>query len=323
MRYFLLLAIGSLFIACQTSTPDETLTASTLFSVEEMESPIWEKNGLRLIPITASDNFVASQASVAQYQVLEEAIQEKHFRITEKKPYGRFEDDTAVNALTVQNKTEHEVFLMAGEVVQGGNQDRVIAEDQIIAARDIQDIPVFCVERGRWTYEGDHAIDEIDKKVFAFRGYYSVASTRVRQAVASGNQHKVWDNVASVTDTHKATSSTSAYAGLESDEDFVRQRTQLKRFFSDKLDKNERIVGFVAVHNDRLIGADIFGHPDLLNRQFAALVTSYATDAITGVDSRRMQEGELDKFIAELSNEASSTKGLRVDGQLIHYSKLP
>ena len=109
-----------------------------------------------------------------------------------KKPYGRFEDSGAVNSLTVQNKSQDTVFIMSGDVVQGGRQDRVIAMDMVVPPRTITDIPVFCVEQNRWSYmENDQMIDDHqaqqNKKIYAFTGYYNVASNDLRKTV---NQSK-------------------------------------------------------------------------------------------------------------------------------------
>ena len=43
------------------------------------------------------------------------------------------------------------MFLLAGEVILGGKQDRIIGQNTIIAANTTQSVPVFCVEHGRWT----------------------------------------------------------------------------------------------------------------------------------------------------------------------------
>ncbi|RMF01325.1 MAG: hypothetical protein D6772_05010 [Bacteroidetes bacterium] len=319
MRYFILLFV-LFFIACQNSVPTAD---STPFKLDTSAQPQWAKDGLRLYPITAEADFIAAQAAAAQYKVLSEAMQQARFRITEKKPFGRFEDHSAVNTLTVQNKTDEPVLLLAGEVVQGGNQDRVIAEDRVIAAHSIEDIPVFCVERGRWTYEGDHAIDEIDKQVFAFRGYYQMADSKVRRAVRRGNQGEVWEKVAAITTAMDAAGTTGAYANLEHGKDFVAKRANYQRYFQDKLSDNSSIVGFVATYEDRIIGADLFGHPALLNRQFSALLNSYATDAIAGPDQSQYSEEHLRAFARKLFAKATRGEGLAADGVFLHLSELP
>ena len=199
-RIIAFLSLSFLFLACQP-TGDQTETSVAIdhpIQADLSNAPAWEKDDFRLVPIIASSEWIAEQENLAQYKVLNEALELERFRITEKKPYGRFDDAGAVNTLTVQNKTDETIFLMAGEVVQGGNQDRVLAENVIIPPASIQDISVFCVEKGRWTYEGDHAINEADKKVFAFRGYYNVAPGAIRKSASAGNQSSVWENVAQI-----------------------------------------------------------------------------------------------------------------------------
>ncbi|MEL7250269.1 MAG: DUF6569 family protein [Bacteroidota bacterium] len=322
MRFLTLLSLLVLFVACDNnSETSNELTDNTdnPFTVQLEDLPQWEKDQLRLIPITASAEFLAQQEKVAQYKVLSEVIEEERFRVSEKKPYGRFDDMGAVNALTVQNKTDAPVFLMEGDVVQGGNQDRVIAEDAVIAARSIQDIPVFCVEHGRWTYKGDKALNEGDKKIFAFRGYYNVASGNVRRSVASGSQQAVWDQVADIRTQYSIEGSTQAYADLETNEDFVNDRATYEHFFGDKLSANEEIIGFIAVSGNKILGADVFGHPDLLNRQFPALLSSYATDALTEGNDNELSTRSLNAFTARLLDALAEAS----EGELLHVAQLP
>lgn len=324
MRYLSFLALLLAVVACQPNASDTPPPADSPFTVATAPDPAWATGQLQLYPILATEAFVAQAETVAQYNVLGEALQLERFRITEKKPYGRFEDSGAVNTLTVQNKTESPVFLMAGDIVQGGNQDRVIAEDQVIAARSIGDIPVFCVEHGRWTQQDDPQMSEEDKKIYAFRGYYNVASAQLRRSVRSGSQQAVWDKVADITTHHAALSATDAYAGLEGNTDFVNRRTEYERFFSDKLTPSDRIVGFVAVSGNQILGADVFGHPDLLRRQFSALVSGYATDALTMGNAKPLTTKQMDAFVQQLQRGLNDTQaGFRHQGNLVHYEQLP
>src|SRR5947199_3020383 len=63
------------------------------------------------------------------------------------RPYGGAE----VNRLVLINNSKHPLILLAGEVVTGGKQDRVVGKDRIVPAEsDPVDLSVFCVEHGRW-----------------------------------------------------------------------------------------------------------------------------------------------------------------------------
>src|SRR4029077_13926423 len=100
--------------------------------------------------------------------------------------------DAEVNRLGLGNKSKRPLLLLAGEIVTGGKQDRVIGKDRIVPAEsDPVDLSVFCVEPGRWVaangkydFSGGRA------------GGGVVASLAVRgSAMAAKNQQQVWDNV--------------------------------------------------------------------------------------------------------------------------------
>ena len=59
--------------------------------------------------------------------------------------------DAEVNRLVLVNNSKRPLLLLAGEIVTGGKQDRVIGKDRIVPAEsDPVDLSVFCVEPGRW-----------------------------------------------------------------------------------------------------------------------------------------------------------------------------
>jgi hypothetical protein len=125
----------------------------------------------------------------------------------------------------------------------------------------------------------------------------------------------VWQEVAALTNQHGAVSRTEAYAGLESSEEFVARRQSYQRFFSDKLTGHPAVVGFVATYEGQVIGADVFAHPDLLQRLYPALLTSYITDAISGAGSRPADLPSFGRSLLEQARQLSDTK--------VHLAKLP
>ncbi len=61
-----------------------------------------------------------------------------------------------VNQLVLVNNSKRPLILLAGEIVTGGKQDRVIGKDRIIPPEsDPMDLGVFCVEPGRWVGSSD------------------------------------------------------------------------------------------------------------------------------------------------------------------------
>ena len=66
-------------------------------------------------------------------------------------------DGAQVNRLVLVNNSKRPLLLLAGEIVTGGKQDRVIGKDRIVPAEsDPVDLSVFCVEPGRWIATSEH-----------------------------------------------------------------------------------------------------------------------------------------------------------------------
>ncbi len=278
MKHLILsiVAVGMFFSACKN---DNTLISSASnngLQLVATDNPAWQYENLRLYPIVAD----AGTPQLAHLKTLSEGMKTPGFRITEQKQFGRSEERT-YNILTVQNKSQDTIYMLSGDVVTGGKQDRVIAQDQIVMPGTVRNMDVFCVEQGRWSFNEAQATPS-EKKLYAFNGYYSVASPKVRQAVQrTGSQQQVWAAVASVTSANGATSSTSTYAALDTENDQKSKRDAYLRFFEDKLSSEPNVVGMVAVCGDQVLGVDIFGSPDLFRREYASLLHGFVTEAAT------------------------------------------
>lgn len=61
----------------------------------------------------------------------------------------------SVNMLSIENTGGEEVFVQAGDIVKGGQQDRVLTISMLVPARSGKiDIGAYCVEQGRWSQRG-------------------------------------------------------------------------------------------------------------------------------------------------------------------------
>src|SRR2546422_3226681 len=86
-------------------------------------------------------------ASGHDYLTLDEALEQQALEVTEVDAGGR------VPTLKVANKSGRMVFLMAGEELVGGKQNRVLNASMMVPAKGDLPVPVTCVERGRWGYK--------------------------------------------------------------------------------------------------------------------------------------------------------------------------
>src|SRR6202158_4544649 len=106
----------------------------------------------------------------------------------------------SVNQLVLINRSKRPLLLLAGELVSGGKQDRVIGKDRIVpAGAPPLPLDVFCVEHGRWTGSAQFAAAQ------------NIVHPSVRESAAVDQaQTKVWDAVRSGTTLKAAPSATPA-----------------------------------------------------------------------------------------------------------------
>jgi hypothetical protein len=202
----------------------------------------------------------------------------------------------SVNQLVLINRSKRPLLLLAGELVSGGKQDRVIGKDRIVpAGAPPLPLDVFCVEHGRWTGSSQ----------FAAANTIVHPSVRERAAVDQ-KQTEVWDAVRSGTTAKAAPAApppqisgysiqgaiagngrTEAYEKIYesravgvSIDDFV---DEVQRRFSQATSglKNERVVGVVVAYGGEVAWSDIFASGNLFDHYWRKLLRSYAVEALT------------------------------------------
>lgn len=239
--------------------------------------------------------------SATPYMTLAEALAAGVLTIREAEGGGE------VQTLLVTNTGTRPVFLMAGEVLLGGKQDRCVARDTIVPA-GAKGFPVhvYCVEQGRW--KGAQAFTDVAR---------SLASTKVRRVAQEGAhraaafpvgpnprssagvapqqaqipadaevagasaQSMVWSQVAAETRAFRARTETGTYRGVANVEG-PHTKSSVQPYLdalSARMPKSGDLVGVVAAVNGRPIAADIFSDPRLLRKLLPRLLASYAAEA--------------------------------------------
>jgi len=258
---------------------------------------------LRLYPIYANNHFKEEFENLEKFTSLEKAIVDNEIKLTEINKSG------TVNKLLAENTSKKSIYLLAGEVVKGGKQDRVIGQDIIINPGEVKHIDAFCVEQGRWQ-EKESGIH--------FDGYMSISSPDVRKAaILNKNQAEVWEKVAEVTTANNANTKTGTYTELENSEHYNTEVNQYMEVFSSIWDSNSDVVGVIAVTADRIIGCDIFATHDLFTNSYNNLLKSYITEAITHGDTVTISNNKVQLYLdAFLADESKQEEVLEKDGAI-------
>jgi hypothetical protein len=162
-----------------------------------------------------------------------------------------------VNKLVIENKGDLPVYALAGTVVKGGNQDRQIAQDFVIAKKSTVPVDAFCVEQGRWTGERNGVATQ-----GKFRTLDQLATAKVRAAGQhKSDQSQVWSEVAKVNAANgKQAPSGSLLASLD-DGEIARRRAALADRVASKLrslEPGDKLVGFGYAVNGSVKGVRWF-----------------------------------------------------------------
>jgi len=221
-----------------------------------------------------------------------------------------------VNRLVLVNNSKRPLLLLAGEIVTGGKQDRVIAKDRIVPAEsDPVDLSVFCVEPGRWVAaNGKYEFNTSSGGAVAGL----LASPTVRsKAMADKSQQQVWDSVRTsqqamsetveVTGAAPAVNSTTSYARVMENKEVRKQvdavAEPVQRNYESLIHhlREKNAVGVVVAVNGDVVWADIFASTELLQKYWPKLVRSYATEAVvTRAKGGEVSVKEAQKFLDDL-----------------------
>lgn len=226
-----------------------------------------------------------------------------------------------VNTLVLVNRSKRPLLLLAGEVVTGGKQDRIIGKDRIVPpGAEPLPLDVFCVERGRWSAGN------------AFKASNLMAHPSVREkAAVAKKQGEVWDAVrrgstsdqaaadALVTLPPAAAPRMSADAVGRVIENEARSESyarvyqsptvvatvdsfaaEVERRFREAT-KGQRVVGVVVAYGGEVAWSDIFASDGLFRRYWPKLLRSYVVEAVA---RPRLQEkaslADAQRFLAPL-----------------------
>jgi len=189
-----------------------------------------------------------------------------------------------VNQLSIENVSREEVYVQSGDIVKGGQQDRMLVVDLILPPRSGK-IPIaaFCVENDRWSQRGSEEVTVFNSSANA------VASREIKLAAkAKGSQGDVWREVAVAQDklssntggrVNAAASPTSFELTLENKQVQVSADAYIKALSSIVGDKPD-VIGYVFAINGKVNSADVYGSSALFKKLWPKLLKASAIEAV-------------------------------------------
>ena len=308
---FVVLMMFSGLVTDQKSAWAGEITPTPGYKVLE---PIRHGN-LMVFPVVAAKSY-----STGEFLTLDEGLRSGEVVVTEagaaqglirRHPaQGIRHDGAEVNRLVLVNNSKRPLLLLAGEIVTGGKQDRVIGKDRIVPAEsDPVDLSVFCVEPGRWvatsqrfsnssaTYGSAAGGPVVGRNYAELVPLMAQPSVRAK-AMGDKDQNEVWAEVRKQTsaETVEVTASapsvatelgqTTSYARVMENSEVKKQVDEVAKPIEQGYQsligqlRDRHAVGVVVAVSGRIIWADIFASTDLLEKYWPKLVRSYASEAV-------------------------------------------
>jgi hypothetical protein len=236
-------------------------------------------------------------------------------------------DSAQVNELALVNNSKRPLLLLAGEIVAGGKQDRVIGMDRIVPPEsDPIDLNVFCVEPGRWVATST-SFGTSGATYGAAKGVAggAAASTLMAQpsvrakAMGDKDQAQVWAEVRkeqqaitveaapSSPIAANQLSTTSSYAVVMENQNVKQEVDKIAKPIEQNYQslikqlRDRKAVGVVVAVNGRVIWSDVFASTELLEKYWPKLVRSYASEAVvTQTKSGKATMSEAESFLDDM-----------------------
>src|SRR5690349_21540939 len=230
----------------------------------------------------------------------------------------------SVNQLVLVNRSKRPLLLLAGELVSGGKQDRVIGKDRIVpVGAPPLPLDVFCVEHGRWTGSSQFAAAlTIVHPSVREKAAVDQKQTEVWDAVRSGSKAKAPAAAVAAPPQISAERLETAIAGNARTEayekiyqssavgvsidDFV---NEVQRRFANATSglKGERVVGVVVAYGGEIAWSDIFASGDLFDHYWHKLLRSYAVEALARPTVRTVASREgASEFLRRLNGRETT-----------------
>lgn len=196
-----------------------------------------------------------------------------------------------VNELAIENVSNEQVYVQSGDIVKGGQQDRMLGVDMIVPPKSGRiKIDAFCVEHGRWTRRGTESVSRFDSSTDR------VATRELKLAAnQTRSQSEVWQKVEEAqqklsknvgTRVNSAASESSFQLTLENKEvqesaaNYVRALTHIA-------DEQGDVIGYAFAINGQINSADVYAANALFRKLWPSLLKASAIEAIAELQPRQ------------------------------------
>jgi ARG/rhodanese/phosphatase superfamily protein len=235
------------------------------------------------------------------FLTLQEALVQKKVVVYETKD---------VNELSIKNLSDEDIYVQSGDIVKGGQQDRMIGVDLIVPPRSGKmPISAFCVEHGRWSGRGN-------ERAGVFSSSSDAVSTKEIKLAAkrANSQGGVWQSVTVAqeklsrnigTRVNSSVSESSLQLAVENSKVQETAESYIKAL-SNIANRSDDVIGYVFAINGKVNSADIYGSNVLFKKLWPKLLKANAVEAIAELQQEKFHPVQSESVKTFLSDSEAA-----------------
>ena len=285
---------------------------SVVSNSSEYEEPLHTHKNLTIFLIQGESKLMYN------YLTLEEAMEQKKITLHETGSVGE---------LSVDNTSSDYIFIMAGDIVKGGRQDRTMGEDIVLAPGD-KKVPLksFCVEQSRWGSRGSESAEYfsssdkyLGNRALKYATRTEKSQSRVWEEV-SGYQERVSERMKEEVRSKQSPSSLQLTLENEKVKSSIAEYVNtLQPAFEGKND----VLGFAFFINGKISTVETFGSATLFKKLQKKLLEAAASEAFEQFDENlkfKLPTLEMFHIFMETAEQGVETSR-RTSAHLMEYTK--
>lgn len=229
-----------------------------------------------------------------EYRLSDEALADQSLLVEE------IDESGSVPDLLVENKGDVRVLFLEGEELVGAKQNRILNTSVLVAAHTKIQIPVSCVEQGRWQHKskffgssGSHTPSKLRRALKS-----SVSRSVKENRGHTSDQGAVWNEVASLNLSFGVDSDTAAMSdAFDTHQDRIAT-------FRENLKYIDGASGVAVAIGKKIVALDVFDKPSTCQKVWDRMLSGVVFDA--------MEAGETDQHasVADVEQLVAATGDL-------------
>lgn len=256
--------------------------------------------------------FATIRANTIEYISGSYAIKQNFIEVKEISQTG------SVNNLIIHNNSDKYIFFSDGDILSGAKQNRILNSSVFIAPNMTKNIPVSCVEQGRWRHISPNFLSTDYNAPINIRAKksYQVEKSLEKGTGHFANQGEIWSDVKVCCRINTVNSLTSNLSDV-----FEKNKIIFEDSIKD-IKPSEKANGIAVFINRNLVEVEVFNRRDIYFEYFSKILKGVSSETFHFIaDDKRMDEVEAKYKTIDFFDELENRKFKIYPGVCLGYEK--